>query len=233
MKRNVTSKSPPAATEIKSADPAQSRHGEQALDILQVLREDIISGRLSAGSLLRQQQLAERFGISRMPVREALYRLEAEGFIAFTPNKGATVAPVSADDLREIYEMRTAAETLALRLALPELTNAQIARAEDLQAEMEKAPVGEFGLLNAAFHNMLYAPCARPRLLAHIENLSNAADRYLRVTIGTLDYAAKSHREHRLLLEACRRRDETEAIRCLTQHIEEGGQILYSRLTGL
>ena len=158
---------------------AQSRHGEQALEILEILREDIVSGRLAAGSLLRQQQLAERFGISRMPVREALFRLEAEGFIAFTPNKGATVAPISAEDLREIYEMRIAAETLALSTALPELTNSQIERAAELQAEMEMetAPVADFGALNAAFHNTLYAPCARPRLLAHVENLSKAADR--------------------------------------------------------
>ncbi|WP_282608749.1 GntR family transcriptional regulator [Pelagibius sp. Alg239-R121] len=226
-------KRPSAVMAHQDESASQGRHGEQALEILQTLREDIISGRLTAGSLLRQQLLAERFGVSRMPVREALYRLEAEGFIAFTPNKGATVAPVSAEDVREIYEMRSAAETLALRLALPELTNAQIGRAEDLQAEMETAPVGEFGKLNAAFHQTLYQPCARPRLLAHVENLSNAADRYLRVAIGTLDYAEKSHREHRTLLEACRRRDEADAVGCLMQHIEEGGQTLYRRLTEL
>lgn len=208
----------------------QGRHGEQALEILEVLREDIVSGRLAGGSLLRQQQLAERFGVSRMPVREALYRLEAEGFISFTPNKGATVAPVSADDLREIYEMRIAAETLALSTALPELTNSQIERAAELQAEMEAAPVSRFGELNAAFHNTLYAPCARPRLLAHVDNLSKAADRYLRVTIGALDYSGKSHREHRELVEACRRRDEAGAADCLTRHIGEAGEALWNLL---
>lgn len=209
---------------------SQSRHGEQALEILEILREDIVDGRLTAGSLLRQQQLAERFGVSRMPVREALFRLEAEGFISFTPNKGATVAPVSGEDLREIYEMRIAAETLALTTALPELTNSQIERAAELQAELEAAPVARFGELNAAFHNTLYAPCARPRLLAHVENLSKAADRYLRVTVGALDYSEKSHREHRELLEACRRRDEAAATDCLTRHIGEAGEALWSLL---
>ncbi len=212
------------------ASSAQSRHGEQALEILEVLREDIVSGRLAAGSLLRQQQLAERFRVSRMPIREALFRLEAEGFIAFTPNKGATVAPVSAEDLREIYEMRIAAETLALSTALPELTNSQIERAAELQAQTEAAPVADFGALNAAFHTTLYAPCARPRLLAHVDNLGKAADRYLRVTIGVLDYAEKSHREHRELLEACRRRDETAATDCLARHIGEAGEALWELL---
>ncbi|TQV82303.1 GntR family transcriptional regulator [Denitrobaculum tricleocarpae] len=208
------------------------RHGEQATEVLEVLREDIVSGRLQAGSVLRQQLLAERFGVSRMPIREALYRLEAEGFISFTPNKGAMVAPVSAADLQEIYEMRVAAETLALRLALPELTNAQIGRAEDLQEKMESAPVADFGRLNAAFHTTLYQPCARPRLLAHIENLSNAADRYLRMTVSTLDYAKVSHGEHRALLDACWRRDEMAAIESLTRHIEDAGRKLHERLLG-
>lgn len=221
------------ATQRKGQDATAhtGRHGEQALEILEALRVDIISGELTAGSLLRQQLLAERFGVSRMPIREALYRLEAEGFITFTPNKGAVVAPVSAEDLREIYEMRVAAETLALRLAVPELTNTQIDRAEDLQTEMEKASLTEFGTLNAAFHRILLLPCARPRLLAHIENLENAADRYLRVTVATLDYAGKSHSEHRALLEACRRRDQDAAVNCLRQHIEEGGETLYRHLT--
>lgn len=220
-----------AQTKGQGAVALSRRHGEQALEILEALRADIISGELTAGSLLRQQLLAERFGVSRMPIREALYRLEAEGFISFTPNKGAMVAPVSAADLQEIYEMRVAAETLALRLAVPELTNAQIGRAEDLQAEMEAAPLAELGALNAAFHRTLLLPCARPRLLAHIENLENAADRYLRITIATLDYAGKSHSEHRALLEACRRRDQDAAMNCLRQHIEEGGETLYRHLT--
>ncbi len=213
------------------APPLSGRHGEQASEIVEILREEIISGRLPADSLLRQQVLAERFGISRMPIREALYRLEAEGFISFTPNKGAMVAPISAADLQEIYEMRVAAETLALRLALPELTNAQIGRAEDLQDEMATSSVADFGRLNAQFHMTLYQPCARPRLLTHIENLSNAADRYLRVTVGTLDYAQVSHGEHRSLLDACRRRDEPAAIESLTRHIEDAGQKLHKRLT--
>ncbi len=217
-------------TRDSKTESVQGRHGEQALEILDVLREDIVSGRLTAGSLLRQQQLAERFGVSRMPVREALYRLEAEGFISFAPNKGATVAPVSAEDLREIYEMRIAAETLALSTALPELTNSQIERAAELQAQMEAAPVSQFGELNAAFHTTLYAPCRRPRLLAHVDNLSKAADRYLRVTIGALDYSEKSHREHRELLEACRRRDEAAATDCLTRHIGEAGEALWKLL---
>lgn len=202
------------------------RRGDQAGDIAEALRAEIVSGALPAGSDLRQEHLAERFGVSRMPVRDALRRLADEGFASLQPNKGAVVAPLGPDDLREITEMRVAAETLALRLALPELSNAQIDRAAEIHARLEVAPVAEFGALNNEFHRLLYAPCARPRLLSHIEVLGHAADRYLRITVSSLDYAGKSHREHRALLQACRRRDEAKAIACLTKHIEEAGDAL-------
>lgn len=205
---------------------AAPRRGDQAAAIAEALRGDIIGGALPAGSLLRQEPLAERFGVSRMPVREALGRLEREGFVTLRPNRGAVVAPLSLADLREIYEMRVAAETLALRLALPELSNARIERAEEIQSLMETAPVAAFGRLNTEFHKLLYAPCARPRLLSHIQDLGNAADRYLRVTVSSLDYAERSHDEHRGLLRACRRRDEKKAVKRLARHIEEAGQAL-------
>ncbi len=205
---------------------APARRGQQVIDIVEALREEIIAGKLPPESRLGQEQLATRFNVSRMPVREALRRLEADGLVIFEPNKSVRVAPLGVADLQEIYEMRVAAETLALRLALPELTNAQIEHAAEIQAKMERAPVGAFGELNALFHMALYQPCARPRLLAHIDMLANAADRYLRITIASLDYADKSHREHHALLRACNKRDEAAAVDCLTRHIAEAGETL-------
>jgi len=213
---------------LPSCKPDEGRRGRQAQEIAQALRSEIISGALPQGSELRQQFLAERFRVSRMPIREALRRLEAEGLILFTPNKSARVAPLSIADLQEIYEMRIAAETLALRRSLPELSNAQIDRAAEIQVRLETAPVSEFGALNDAFHGTLYRPCGMPRLLAHIEVLSNAADRYLRVIVASLDYAGKSHREHHKLLEACRKRDEVAALTCLARHIQQAGEALAS-----
>ena len=191
------------------------------------MREAILSGRLQAGAALRQEHIAKRFSASRMPVRDALRSLASEGFVIDTPNKGAVVAPFDAGELLEIYEMRVAAETLALRLAIPELTDTQIAQAEALQAQAEGAPSEEFGKLNKAFHDTLYQPCARPRLLAHIASLNDLADRYLRVTVSRLDYAGRSHREHRALLAACRKRNRARAGEILADHIEQAGAALY------
>ncbi|MEO1250069.1 MAG: GntR family transcriptional regulator [Pseudomonadota bacterium] len=205
--------------------------GDQAAEIAQALRTDIISGRLAAGTALRQEQLASRFDVSRIPVREALNRLAAEGLVQLKPNRGATVAPLSVDDLTEIYEMRIAAETLALRTALPHLTNAQLEIASGLQDELEKAPISQFGALNTQFHMALYRPCARPRLLSHIKTLGHAADRYLRIGAGSLGHAAQSHREHRELLSASAERDEEAALTCLNWHIKRAADMLIDRLS--
>ncbi|MCR4268465.1 GntR family transcriptional regulator [Nitratireductor sp. ZSWI3] len=212
-------------------DQATEKRGEQAERIAAGLRQEIVSGRLAAGSPLRQERIAETYGTSRMPVRDALRLLEAEGLVQMAPNKGATVALLNAAEFREIYEMRGAAEVLALRLAIPELTNRQIERAADIQGAAERSSIKEFGALNKAFHMALYEPCARPRLLAHIAGLNDLADRYLRVAAIELDYVQQSHREHHALLDACRRRDEKGACAILWAHIEDAGRALHALLS--
>lgn len=207
------------------------KRGEQAERIAAGLRDEIISGALAAGSALRQEKIAETYGTSRMPVRDALRFLEAEGLVQMLPNRGATVAPLDAAEFQEIYEMRGAAEVLALRLAIPELTNRQLDRATEIQAQAEDGDIRTFGALNKAFHIALYEPCGRPRLLAHIAGLNELAGRYLRVAAIELDYVSQSHREHRALLEACRRRDEAQACDLLAQHIEDAGKALHGLLS--
>ncbi len=211
---------------LESKQSKTGPRGDQASAIAQALRREIIAGSLEPDRKLGQEQLARRFGVSRMPVREALRLLATDGLVTLDPNKGARVTPIGLADLREIYEMRIAAETLALKIAIPELSNAQIDRAEVLQMELESASFAEFGTLNSRFHRALYEPCGRPRLLAHIDSLSSAADRYLCTAIAQIDYAGQSHREHRALLSFCRQRDEDGALTCLTEHIERGGRTL-------
>ena len=200
--------------------------GDQVAALVETLRAQIVSGELRPGEPLRQELLADRFATSRMPVREALRVLESEGLVVLVPHKGAAVAPLDPAELEEVYEMRVAAETLALRRAIPELSNAQIDRAERIQDRAEASGMRDFGALNKAFHTTLYAPCGRPRLLAHIAALGDVADRYLTFTAGSLDYRDRSHREHRALLAACRQRDEAAAVDMLTRHISEAGETL-------
>lgn len=207
------------------------RTGDQAIRVADALREKIVSGELKPGEALRQERLAVLFETSRMPVRDALRLLEAEGLVQMPPNKGAIVAPLDPEEFREVYEMRAALETLALRLAIPELTNSQIDRAAAIQDKAEASDLENFGALNKAFHFALYEPCARPRLLAQIAALNETGDRYLRLAAAQLDYTRRSHQEHRDLLEACRRRDGAEACEILRRHIEAAGEALVDRLS--
>lgn len=206
--------------------------GAQAAEIASVLRGEIVSGALAPGTPLRQDAMARRFGVSRMPVREALHLLETQGLVDFPPNRSAVVAALSVADLADIFDMRAAAETLALRLALPHLTNARIDAAAAIQDRIETAPVGDFGRLNTAFHTTLYAPAGRPRLLAHISGLGDLADRYLRLAIDAMGHKAASDAEHRALLDACRARDAAAAGALLERHILRARDALAGYLAG-
>ena len=187
--------------------------------IARALRQDIITGAIAPGQVLRQDALAKRFQASRMPVREALQALGREGLVELRPHRGAVVTPLDPDDFREISEMRAVLEPLALRLAIPEISDRQIARAAVLLDGTERAGREAFTAGNRAFHMALVSPCARPRLLAQIEELNRLAERYLHLAAVRLDYAERSHHEHRALLDAMRARDLATAPRLLEQHI--------------
>ncbi|NMM43577.1 GntR family transcriptional regulator [Rhodospirillaceae bacterium KN72] len=202
----------------------------QVAEIVSRLREEIISGDLAPGEALGQEHLASRFGVSRMPVREAIRHLESLGFVTVESNKRARVAAVSADDFLDIFDMRVAAETLAIRRAIPELTNARIDAAEAIQKQIESAPLGGFGDLNMRLHMTLYEACGRPRLLAHILMLGNAADRYLCMVKAGPTYREKSDREHYELLSACRARDADAAADVTARHIGEARDALVDYL---
>lgn len=210
-----------------------SRSGAQAIEIAKQLRADIISGVFGPGETLRQEQLAKRFRSSRMPVRDALRILEQEGLVDMQPNRGAQVARLDADGFREIYEMRAVAEVLALKHAIPELTDSRIEQAAVVQDRAEQADIEQFGRLNKAFHETLYQPCGRPRLLAHIAGLNELADRYLRIAVIELDYVQRSNAEHHALLSACRARNIEKACSLLERHITEAGDQLFPRLQGM
>ncbi|MEM7544072.1 MAG: GntR family transcriptional regulator [Pseudomonadota bacterium] len=208
---------PPIRT--AAAYPPVNISSPQVAEIVTSLRNDIVSGAIAPGAPLGQEFLAARYGVSRMPVREAIRHLEMMGFVTVESNKRTRVAEISLGDLTEIYDMRMALEVLAIRSAMPHLTNAQIDEAAALQNSLTGADALTFGMLNQAFHMTLYRPCKRPRLLAQVDILFNAADRYLCIAKSPPGQREKSDREHLELLDACRRRDEGAAETCLIRHI--------------
>jgi DNA-binding GntR family transcriptional regulator len=188
--------------------------------IADALREAILRGIFRAGKPLRQDEIAKEFGVSRIPVREAMRQLEAEGLLTFSPNRGATVSILSSTDVQEIYEIRVALETMALEFAIPKLEGVDFDRAHELIATNETvSDVARWAELNWEFHATLYAPANRPRLLSLIQTLHVNVDRYIRLQLQEMNYLARSQKEHVLLLEACQNRDVATATQILRDHI--------------
>src|SRR5579862_378567 len=127
------------------------------------LRSDIVSGRLSPGEPLRQDEIARSFGVSHVPVREAFLRLQAERLVEIRPRRGAIVAALSAAELEELNEMRAALECCALRLAVPNLTDSDLLRAAQVLDRIDRQPE-QWVKQNTVFHAILYKSAERPRL---------------------------------------------------------------------
>ncbi|MER8437013.1 GntR family transcriptional regulator [Mesorhizobium sp. M1312] len=205
-----------------------------AEQVANVLRESIAEGSLAAGTPLRQDVLAERFGFSRMPVRDALRQLEAEGIVSTHPTKSAHVARMDATEIREILAVRALLESEALRLSVPNLGNEKLDEAGHVLKQIDAEPnVGRWGTLNRAFHLALYSACGNARLLGLIEAHHNAADRYVRILLSNLNYRSRSQSERRDLLTTCRHRDAEAAVRVLRKHLGDGMETLAHAGDGL
>ncbi len=185
------------------------------------LREAIVSGLLQPGDRLMQEELAERLGVSRMPVREALRRLEAEGLVVVQPYRGALVANLSSTELQELYELRIALETLALGFGIPEMDTQSFEAMEVTLAQMDRETDSATWLdLNAKFHTLLYQSAGRKLLHEHIENLRNKSDRFLRLFASRRDRTAQAQREHWAIVHACRDHNIEQACNYLQDHLQ-------------
>lgn len=202
--------------------------------IAEALRSAIVEGTLAPGAPLRQDAIARHFSVSAIPVREALRLLETEGWAKVAVHKGATVAPLSADEAREIYEIRSALESLALGLAIPNHTAATLREAERLchatKAGLESDP-SRYVARNVAFHMSLYAPAARPQLEDMIGMLHRRGERYLRLKFGLPAYKGESDIEHAAILDAVKRRDIPAAQALVAAHLLGTGDLIYRFLT--
>lgn len=194
------------------------------------LRQRILSGEWPDGTQLRQEALSRELGVSRVPVREALRQLEAEGLVRIIERRGAVVSQLSLPEIVELLRVRVLLECDMLLEAIPRQTAADIAAAEALLARFEVAlnnqDVATWGLLNASFHLALYQAAGRPQTLALIEQLHNRTDRYTRMQILLTGFNDRAHLEHNHLLELCRQKDAISAAAFLKQHIMHAEEAL-------
>jgi DNA-binding GntR family transcriptional regulator len=187
------------------------------------LRQAILTGELSPGERIRQEELAEQFGASRIPVREALRILVTDGLVNMVSNSGAWVSSLTQDECSEQYQIRERLEPLLLRYNLPLLTAEDLARATDLVESMKKAPDLEaFMRLDREFHWITYSRVQTTTLTDLIERLWNTTQPYRRVFMKLVRSEGGievTHLEHELLLEAMKRGDSEEAESILRGHI--------------
>jgi DNA-binding GntR family transcriptional regulator len=184
------------------------------------LRRRIMAGALPEGHQLRQEALAAELGVSRIPVREALRQLEAEGFVAIASHRGAVVSKLSPDEIVELFELRIRLEGWLLELAIPEMRDSDLERADAaLETMISNRRIENWGQLNWDFHAALYAPSRRAATLRILRRINENMDRYIRLQISLTSGQLKAHREHKQILRLCRARDVPRAVAALEQHI--------------
>ena len=184
------------------------------------LRDAIIRGELPSGQPMKQAELAARFGVSPIPLREALRLLEAQRLITLHPFRGAVVTAPTPEELRELAEMFTTLQAMALRLGIPRMTTDSLEEAEDVLREMRSSEsFHHWGALSVRFLLRLCAAAGRPRLLETIRGLLLGVSRYWLFGITWSAYRERSERQAAELLEACRRRDVVSAVRIFEEGV--------------
>jgi DNA-binding GntR family transcriptional regulator len=183
-----------------------------------VLREAILSGAFAPGEWLRQESLADAIGVSRIPVRTALLRLESEGLINFHPHRGARVRTLTPTQVNEIYRLRTLLETYALRLSAETMTPERLSALETLARQLDRQPEGsEFLDVRVRFYQQLYDAERNTLLVQMIDDLRSHVGRYLL----SLKFERNHHHQHTDLVEKISRGDLAAAESWLVDHLEE------------
>ena len=218
---------PPAGTGTRILPIQRQTLTSMTLD---ALRERILHGVYPEGDPLRQDAIAEELGVSRIPVREALRQLEAEGLVTFNPHRGAVVSTLSLSEIEELFELRAEIELDLFRRALPHIGADDLARAKEIldtyETALRNGDVASWGTMNWQFHSTLYAPSDRQFTLGVAQKLHQQCDRYLRMQLALTHGELRANAEHRAILAAVKKRDAKRASQLLRDHITGAGRAL-------
>ena len=190
------------------------------------LRGRILTGQLIPGSEIRQEMLARRFGTSRVPIREALSRLQAEGLITLRPRRGFAVTSLDHDEIVEIFELRMVVEEHAMRIATNARTETDVGEVEALIELMESLDPStphyllEWSSTNRLFHTRLIECAHRKRLSEVALNLRDAIEPYIRIEANFTGQVRDANIEHRQIFDAFKNKDAETAARLSREHCE-------------
>jgi len=202
--------------------------------VLEAIRTAIMNGSLQPRERLMEIQLAEELGVSRTPVREALRKLELEGFIVMVPRKGAYVSDLTIKDIADVFEIRAALEGLAGALAAERITEEELDEMERLLVEKGEAihqnDIEKLVEADTRFHEALYKASRNERLTAIISNLREQIQRFRLTSLSVPGRRTDSLVEHRNILEAIQARDIQVARQLAQEHIENAENVLIESL---
>ncbi|RAK15117.1 GntR family transcriptional regulator [Salipiger aestuarii] len=191
----------------------------QSTRIARNLADRIISGQIPPGARLRQDHIAAEFGASHVPVREAFRELQTQGLAESEPRRGFRVTEFDVAELREVAEMRSSLESLALRHATPNITRVILQEAEEVTRHGDSASnVRDWEAANRHFHRLILAPCRMPRLLRTIDDLQAASARFL-FAAWQRNWEARTDHDHRTIIEALRNGQTDLACATLARHV--------------
>lgn len=203
---------------------APLKHRTLSAMITDQLRQAILDGTYPAGSQLRQDALGEAYGVSRIPVREALFQLEAEGLVRIVPQKGAIVSELSLDEIKDVFDLRVVLEPRMLRQSAPLFGADDFAALDAIQKRFEAAiaagNTSEWGQINAEFHMAMYVNAQQPRTQSIVMALLQTSDRYTRMQLSNTEAMGIAEKEHAQLIALCRDGQIEDAAGFLEKHIE-------------
>ncbi len=203
--------------------------------VFEAIREAIITGHLKPGERLMEIQLAEELGVSRTPVREAIRKLEQEGFVVMVPRKGAFVADISMKDIAEVFEIRGALEGLAAELAAERASEDELERLERLLVAIgeciERHDVDGLIEKDTEFHDLLFSASHNERLVQILSVLREQIQRFRSRTLRRIERMKVALEEHKAIVEALGRRDSELAKSLAEAHIESAHSSLMKLIT--
>lgn len=214
----------------KILDYPVERHLTLRERIVEFVKDAIIKGRLKPGGRVPESELAEMFGISRTPIREAFRQLESEGFITFTPRKGAIVSPITDKDVIEFYAIKGLLEGYAAKMACCKISDKEIRRMEDLNSQMtkcaERNDVKNFFKLDNQLHDVFLKICGNDKLYNLIHVLVQQFERFRKTSLSLSGRMWSSVKQHNEIIEAFKKRDVDLVERLVKANAEKGGEQL-------
>lgn len=193
------------------------------------LKHDIVHGKLPQNTALKQTLLAERYGVSRIPIRDTLQRLKNDGWLSNHGKSSVMIRPLNSSDAEDLYLMRLHLEPMLLGHAIPNINFETLGKAQDILLKLkssEPRDILQQGELNWQFHRCLYLPADRPALFDTVTQLHQLCARYIGFQEMELDYLSHSQNEHEALLTALREDERQKANKVLTEHIRIAGEQL-------